>query len=278
AARQDIERTLLARFPCHIVFCPARVQGEEAPRELVRALRTLDRHPEVDVIIFGRGGGSFEDLLPFSDEAVVRAVAACGTPVVSAVGHETDTPLCDLAADQRALTPTAAAELVVPDKAELDAWAERTGRELRRGLVRPLDGLTQRIEDLAEALRRGGLHRLERAAGGLSRLARSLGERHPRIAVETRAAAVALLRQGLGALGEGELRRREEEVRRLRSLLETLGPEAQRARGWAVVRRPGGPVVTDAGDLARGERLELLLARGRAVVEVLETDRETTGR
>jgi len=273
AARRDVERTLLARFPCRIILCPARVQGDEAPGDLVRALGTLDRHPDVDVIIFGRGGGSFEDLLPFSDEALVRAVAGCGTPVVSAVGHEPDTPLCDLAADARAATPTAAAELVVPAKADLDHRVEEANAALRRCLERHLDERTQRVEDSVEKLGRAGIHGLERAAGDLARLGRSLGERHPRAAVEARAASLALRRERLTALGREALRHREDAVIRLRGLLSTLGPDAQLSRGWALVRRlPGRDLVTDAGDLATGDRLEIRLGGGSAEAEVVEAE------
>ncbi len=273
AVRRDIERTLLARFPCRVILCPARVQGDEAPRELIRALRTLDRHPDVDVIIFGRGGGSFEDLLPFSNEAVVRAVAACATPVVSAVGHEPDTPLCDLAADLRVATPTAAAEQVVPDKVDLDRWTADMARQLRRWTERPLNEKNQRLSDLSVGLQQTGLHRLERAAGELARLGRTLGERHPRAAVEAKAASLALLRQRLSSLGEQGLLRREETVIRMGGLLTALGPAAQLARGWAVVRRlPSGDIVADAGDLAAGDRLEILLGSGSAEAEVVGTE------
>lgn len=273
AARRDVERTLLSRFPCRIILCPARVQGEEAAAELIRALRTLDRHPDVDVIIFGRGGGAFEDLLPFSDEGVVRAVAACETPVVSAVGHEPDTPLTDLAADARAATPTAAAELVVPDKADLDRWVDDSRSVLRRGVERPLVEANGRVSALADGLARAGDHALERAAGNLARLGRALGERHPRAAVEARASSLALLRERLTALGADGVRRREEAVARLDGLLGTLGPDAQLARGWALVRRlPDRDLVSDAGDLATGERLEIRLGRGRVEAEVVEAE------
>ena len=109
------------------------VQGPRAVGEMVEALRTLAEQPGVDVIVLTRGGGGFEDLLPFSDERLVRAIAACPVPVVSAVGHEQDMPLCDLAADVRASTPTAAGKLVVPDVSELPARLDRARTRPRSG-------------------------------------------------------------------------------------------------------------------------------------------------
>jgi exodeoxyribonuclease VII large subunit len=144
AARGDVEQTLATRYPaCLLVVCETRVQGPGAPLSIARGLEAIARHPEVDVVVLARGGGRLEDLLPFSDERVVRAVAACPVPVVSAVGHEQDTPLCDLAADARASTPTAAVRLVVPDLAELRANAlllhERLGRCVRGRVQRDRD-------------------------------------------------------------------------------------------------------------------------------------------
>jgi exodeoxyribonuclease VII large subunit len=133
AAKRDFITAVTARFPAaRIVVSQTYVQGPRAAPALATALSDLAREPEVDVLVLARGGGSFEDLLPFSDERLVRAVAKCGVPVVSAVGHEQDTPLCDLAADARASTPTAAARLVVPDEGEL--------RERLHSLRKRLDG------------------------------------------------------------------------------------------------------------------------------------------
>ncbi|HSL64795.1 MAG TPA: exodeoxyribonuclease VII large subunit, partial [Gaiellaceae bacterium] len=120
AAKRDVLATVTARFPpARVVVAEAYVQGPRAARAVVDALARVCAEPEVDVVVVARGGGSFEDLLPFSDERLVRAIAACPVPVVTAVGHEQDTPLCDLAADVRASTPTAAGKLVVPDLGEL---------------------------------------------------------------------------------------------------------------------------------------------------------------
>ena len=137
AARGDIVAAISARFPpAWIVVAETRVQGDAAATAIVSSLAALAAHAAVDVVIVSRGGGSFEDLLPFSDERVVRAVAACPVPIVSAVGHEQDTPLCDLAADVRASTPTSAARLVVPDLDELVGGLarsrERLGASVRR--------------------------------------------------------------------------------------------------------------------------------------------------
>jgi exodeoxyribonuclease VII large subunit len=133
AAKQDILSTITARFPAaSVVVAETYVQGPFAATAMMEALREVAAAPEVDVIVLARGGGSFEDLLPFSDERLVRAVAACAVPVVSAVGHEQDTPLCDLAADARASTPTAAARLVVPDASELHARLTSSRRSASR--------------------------------------------------------------------------------------------------------------------------------------------------
>ena len=128
------------------MVCETRVQGKGAAGAIVSALRALTEHPDVDVVVLARGGGSFEDLLPFSDERVVRAVASARIPVVSAVGHEQDTPLCDLAADARAATPTAAGALVVPDLRELEAALDATRRRLGLAIRTRLERDGARLE------------------------------------------------------------------------------------------------------------------------------------
>jgi exodeoxyribonuclease VII large subunit len=159
AARGDLLRTIADRFPAtKVVICETRVQGRGAPERIVSALRALARRGEVDVVVLARGGGSLEDLLPFSDESVVRAVASCPVPVVSAVGHEQDTPLCDLAADVRAPTPTAAGALVVPSAEELHATLarqrERAAVAARRIVARDRERLDRLHERLGSAPRR----------------------------------------------------------------------------------------------------------------------------
>ena len=167
AARGDLVATIGARFPAKLVVCERRVQGKGAAAGIVAGLTALAAHPEVDVLVLARGGGSFEDLLPFSDEAVVRAVAACPVPVVSAVGHEADTPLCDLAADARAATPTAAGALVVPQAAELQATLGSTRRRLGLALRARAERDRARLERQGERLRGAPRTLLERRRAAL---------------------------------------------------------------------------------------------------------------
>jgi exodeoxyribonuclease VII large subunit len=181
AARGDLVASICSRYPAaHLVVAETRVQGAGAGLRIARALGRVATHPAVDVVIVARGGGSFEDLLPFSDEAVVRAFAACAVPVVSAVGHEQDTPLCDLAADVRASTPTAAARLVVPDFSEVQAGLARL-RELLDGSVRHvLSRDRERLARSRDRLDRAPLLLLERRRLGLDHMAARLQALSPR--------------------------------------------------------------------------------------------------
>jgi exodeoxyribonuclease VII large subunit len=166
AAKRDFVTAVQTRFPAaNLLVAQTYVQGQAAPAAIAATLQALAREPEVDVIVLTRGGGSFEDLLPFSDERVIRAVAECDVPIVSAVGHEQDTPLCDHAADVRASTPTAAARLVVPDE-----------RELR-----------ERLDTARAALARGAGAALERARSSLTRDRERL-DRAPALLVERKRA------------------------------------------------------------------------------------------
>jgi exodeoxyribonuclease VII large subunit len=168
AARGDIVATIGKRFPAtRVVVAETRVQGKGAPRAIVETLGALNAHPEIDVVVITRGGGSFEDLLPFSDEAVVRAVAASRVPVVSAVGHEQDTPLCDLAADVRAATPTAAGALVVPELSELEAALDAAHRRAVLAARSLIERHSERVERLGERLRGSPRLLLERRRASL---------------------------------------------------------------------------------------------------------------
>jgi exodeoxyribonuclease VII large subunit len=181
AAKRDVVSTLAARFPpAHVVVAETYVQGPRAAAAIVQALRGLAARPDVDVIVVARGGGSFEDLLPFSDERLVRAIASSPVPVVSAVGHEQDTPLCDLAADVRASTPTAAGRLVVPDLGELLEQLDRDRGRLARAAQRTLTRERDRLALVHERLRRAPALAVERKRAALAQSAARLRALSPR--------------------------------------------------------------------------------------------------
>jgi exodeoxyribonuclease VII large subunit len=185
AAKRDVLTTIVERFPpARVVVAETYVQGPRAAAAIVDALRALCRLPELDVVVVARGGGSFEDLLPFSDERLVRAVATCPVPVVTAVGHEQDTPLCDLAADARASTPTAAGRLVVPDVRELQAALGRSRSALERGTRRAIERERQRLAATRERLTRAPALALERKRAALDQTAARLQALSPRSTLE----------------------------------------------------------------------------------------------
>jgi exodeoxyribonuclease VII large subunit len=196
AAKRDFVTAVRARFPAaRILVAETAVQGPQAPAGIAAALAGLCREPEVDVVVVSRGGGSFEDLLPFSDERVVRAFAACPVPVVSAVGHEQDTPLCDLAADARASTPTAAARLVVPDEADLRAGLERLRAALARDARTAVERARRALGADADRLARGPALLVERKRARLDALAGRLRALSPHA---TLARGYAIVRAGDG--------------------------------------------------------------------------------
>jgi exodeoxyribonuclease VII large subunit len=224
AAKRDVLTTIQARFPpARVVVAETYVQGPRAAPAMVDALRAICAEPEVDVVVLARGGGGFEDLLPFSDERLVRAVTACPVPVVTAVGHEQDTPLCDLAADRRASTPTAAGRLVVPDLDELVAGLTRSRQALARGARRVLE------------------HHANRLARGHDRLRRA-----PALLVERRRAALAQAGGRLRALSpRSTLERGYAIVRRDGELVRSAGSVA-----------PGQAIAVEVADGSFGARVE----------------------
>jgi exodeoxyribonuclease VII large subunit len=194
AAKRDVIATITGRFPAaRVVVAETYVQGPFAANAMIEALRDVCAMPEVDVVVLTRGGGSFDDLLPFSDERLLRAIAACPVPIVSAVGHEQDTPLCDLAADARASTPTAAARLVVPDAAELTAKVERSRAGLARGARGLLESRRQRLLHAHDRLRRAPALAVERKRARLEHAAGRLRALSPRATLER---GYAIVRSG----------------------------------------------------------------------------------
>ena len=196
AAKRDFVTAVQARFPAaNLLVAQTYVQGQAAPAAIAATMQTLAREPEVDVIVLTRGGGSFEDLLPFSDERVIRAVAECDVPVVSAVGHEQDTPLCDHAADVRASTPTAAARLVVPDERELRERLDTARAALARGASAALERARSSLTRDRERLDRAPALLVERKRAGLEGLVGRLQALSPR---KTLARGYAIVRTDNG--------------------------------------------------------------------------------
>ena len=196
AAKQDFLTAVAARFPAaQVVVAQTYVQGPQAAVAIASTLSALAHEPGIDVVVLARGGGSFEDLLPFSDERVVRAVASCPVPVVSAVGHEQDTPLCDFAADARASTPTAAARLVVPDEQELRKRLETLHGRLEREARRTFERARERVEADGARLARAPALLLERKRASLEAVVGRLLALSPRA---TLARGYAIVRSGNG--------------------------------------------------------------------------------
>ncbi|MBQ1052921.1 exodeoxyribonuclease VII large subunit [Micromonospora sp. C51] len=241
AAERDVLTNARRRWPAvEFRTVNVAVQGPAAVPQIVDALKVLDADPSIDVIILARGGGGIEDLLPFSDEALCRAVFACRTPVVSAIGHETDAPLVDYVADVRASTPTDAAKRVVPDLAE----EVRLIKQARYRLHRAVHNLVDRESHRIDALRSRPV------------LAR------PQVMLEQRAADVVALRQRAGRCLGHRLAAAGEDLRHTLARLRALSPAATLDRGYAIVQRADGHVVRAATEVAPGDPLRVRLADG----------------
>ena len=222
------------------------VQGPSAVPDIVGALKVLDADPAVDVIVIARGGGGIEDLLPFSDEALCRAVFACRTPVVSAIGHETDAPLLDYVADVRASTPTDAAKRIVPDLTEEVRLIGQARSRLERAVRHLVDREQHRID-------------LLRSRPVLAR---------PQVMVEQRAVDVSALRDRAGRSLEHRLRGATDDLRHTLARLRALSPAATLERGYAIVQRADGHVVRAASEVAKGDPLRVRLAEGELTATV----------
>lgn len=241
AAERDVRAGVLRRWPAaRLEVRQVPVQGPDTVTAVGAALTELDRSPEVDVIIVARGGGSFEDLLPFSNEALVRAVAGCATPVVSAIGHETDTPLLDLVADVRASTPTHAAALVVPDVAEELAGLGQARMRARAAVTRRVTHERRQLQALLSRpamADRGAIVRAHRVE--LDRVVSRMRDR---------------VRERVG--------RETERVEQVRRHLRAVSPQHTLDRGYAVVRHRDGRIVRDIAEVDAAALLRVTVARG----------------
>jgi exodeoxyribonuclease VII large subunit len=289
AVIRDILHRLADRFPSHVIVWPVLVQGQGAADQVAAAVRGFSALqpggpvPRPDVVIVARGGGSIEDLWSFNEEVVVRAIAECSIPVISAVGHETDTTLADYAADRRAPTPTAAAEMAVPVRADLALTLADLGARQRRAVYRPvelgrerlaarvrmlprpealLQGQAQRLDDLAERLRRG---LAERSSRGRERLAGAAARLSPILLTRSIAESGRRLERSRPtlALVERPLAQGKDRLAALSRVMSQLHPEKPLDRGYAIIRSAAGKALTTRADAAAEAALVLQFRDGR---------------
>jgi exodeoxyribonuclease VII large subunit len=278
AAAQDVLTTLRRRFPLGQVWaCAVPVQGDAAVPAIVRALKELPQRAPVDVIILARGGGSIEDLWCFNDERIARAIRACTAPVITGIGHEIDFTIADFAADLRAPTPTAAAELASPDERE---WLARV-EQLQVRMARRMGMVLQEH-----------IHRVQRSRGRLETLhpGRRLQLHHQRLDEmlermrRVHGPRIASLRAHLGsrqelmrARLEQGMHRAQERLQRNAALLGSFSPQSTLDRGYAIVQTADGAVARDATALAVGDAVTIRLARGAAGATVTTKEAAPTG-
>ncbi len=289
AAWHDIRTVALRRAPLRLLLCPALVQGDGAPESLLRALGMLEKVNGLDAVIIGRGGGSAEDLMAFNDERLVRRLASCAVPTVSAVGHEIDTSLCDLVADARAATPSEAAELLVPDQAselrQLGALAASMAYAMRARLDEDravLENLRlkiadprfviaekqQLIDDLSLRMERFITRELKLSAAALTRQRQRLAGQHPRVVVARSKTRLVPLSGRLIHAMDTRLRREQAAVRQVQASLQALSPVAILSRGYSIVLDEHGRAVRASTDTTAGARLHARLGRGGLEIRV----------
>jgi exodeoxyribonuclease VII large subunit len=247
-AEKDVVENAKRRWPSvQFEIREVTVQGAAAVSEVSEALRELEANKNVEVIIITRGGGSFEDLLPFSDEGLVRLAASCTTPIVSAIGHEKDSPLLDLVADYRASTPTDAAKRVVPDISEEIAMIEAMRDRARRTLVNRLDLEMTRINNFKN---------------------RPV-MKDPHVLITTRAEIIAGLRDRSNRSFGSSLKLAKEELKQIKARVRALSPQSTLDRGYSVVQLADGQILTDPKKVKAGDELRLRLAKGETKATVL---------
>jgi exodeoxyribonuclease VII large subunit len=271
AALRDVLSAFQRRAPqVRLVIYPAPVQGVEAPAALASALRLADERHEVDTLLLVRGGGSLEDLWAFNDERVVRAVAASHIPVVCGVGHETDVTLADLAADLRAPTPTAAAELAAPAASDLQAALDARQTAIQRAALRAVDRQAQRLDTLAM--------RLGRPAASVMAQGQRLQALAPRlrqallVQLARQSQAPALLQARLERAAGVQLQRLQARLAAAGERLDALDPHRVLHRGYAWVEGADGRPVVSARALQPGQTVHAVWADGRARAEVLSVE------
>jgi exodeoxyribonuclease VII large subunit len=255
AVWHDIQHVVARRFPlAELVLAPCTVQGETAPASIVEALRRIQDEAQPDVIIIGRGGGSLEDLWAFNDERVVRAMYACRVPIISAVGHETDWTLADQVADVRAPTPSAAAELAVPDSAGLDLALEDTGARMKAMMAGLIDRSLQRLDDLSDRLIRTS----------------------PQANIETVQETLSQLQDRMDISIRHHLTVSKREMSAMEALLQALSPQGLLERGYAFVEIEGTQSpVRRVRDVTTGDAILAHVRDGRIHATVTGIDGDT---
>ncbi len=266
AAVRDIVRAVHRRYPVPIVIAHAHVQGKEAPRQIVDAL-ALMAHANVDVVIIGRGGGSAVDLSAFNDERVVRAIAACAVPTISAVGHEVDITLADLVADHRAATPTMAGEMSVPVLSEMVDLVCKQERRLERELRYRLDSARQQLDGLSERGRGQTVERIARLRAQLAALERSVARAHPHTKLEAARREFDSLENKLGRAWVTAFDQRRQAFKIAAGKLASLSPLQVLERGYAIAQSHDRVLVDTLG-VAPGDPLTVRLRRGELTCKI----------
>ena len=268
AALRDVLTTLSRRMPgIPVVLYPTPVQGEGAAQKIAQAIRLAGERAECDVLLLCRGGGSIEDLWAFNEEVVARAIAASPIPVVSGVGHETDFTIADFVADQRAATPTAAAQLIVPEQQELQQRLRHAAQRLARGRQRQFERVMQQLDFLQRRLVHPA-QRIGQQAQHLGQLRQRLYRARPDLA-QLGARSTEQGRRLLEAM-QRTLDRHNVRLHGLQQHLLHLDPHQVLARGYSMVRDEHGAIVSDSAGLATGARLDITFARGWARAELKE--------
>jgi exodeoxyribonuclease VII large subunit len=272
AAIHDLVSVAFRRGAVRLVLARAPVQGPSAAARIQRALEMLARHPEVEVIVLTRGGGSADDLAAYDDEALARAIAACAVPVVSAVGHETDISIADLVADARAATPSQAAEMLVPDaRARRDALRHLEAR-MRRAVLLSVTQRRRAVERGRAAVEALSAGRVAASRSALASLERRLAARHPRAELESARADVAPLVARLEAAMATRLAHRRGALATSAARLDALSPLRVLARGYAIATDARGVALQDAASIQVDDRIEVRLHRGKFVARVEQVD------
>ncbi len=271
AALRDVLTTLKRRSPATgVILYPTAVQGDGAASQIARAIETAGARAECDVLILCRGGGSIEDLWAFNEEVVARALADCQIPVISGVGHETDFTIADFVADRRAPTPTAAAELVSPDRQGLLRQLAGLGQRLEATLQRRVEREGMRLDLVLRRLQTTARHTLQRQELKLGGLRQRLI--HPGERLRQQAQGLEGLRQRLSRAGKLNLDRQRQTLQRLEAGLTHLNPQAVLSRGFSIVRNQTGTIIRASNEIAAGESLGIAFAQGHALAQVTRTE------